>query len=254
MDGRGGQFVWHNLVSAEPEASVAFYAELFGWQFQPVDGSYRVIVAGGVPIGGVVTLPPPSRVPAYWLGDIEVADLDTAVAAARRLGGRLEVPPTIVPSVCRFAVLVDPAGASIAALEYTTAPPAAPASGAPGVFCWDELLTRDPAAAVPFYSEVFGWSFAAASAASAGGQLYAAVRARRVAAIVKCPPGAEHRPFWNVYVRVADLDREVARASRLDARVWVPPGDLPGVGRYALLGDPTGAFFSLFEPLGGPAA
>ena len=55
-------------------------------------------------------------------------------------------------------------------------------------------------------------------------------------------------PHWNLYVTVANVDETVKRAEGLGARVFAPPFDVMGAGRMAVLQDPTGAVFQLWEP------
>ncbi len=54
-----------------------------------------------------------------WTSHVEVADVDAAVATARRLGGRVHVEPTDIPKVGRFAIIADPQGASICVFHGT---------------------------------------------------------------------------------------------------------------------------------------
>jgi predicted enzyme related to lactoylglutathione lyase len=48
-------------------------------------------------------------------------------------------------------------------------------------------------------------------------------------------------PHWAIYVHVPDVDAAVSKARELGGSVPVAPFDAKGVGRIALLGDPTGA-------------
>jgi predicted enzyme related to lactoylglutathione lyase len=44
---------------------------------------------------------------------------------------------------------------------------------------------------------------------------------------------------------VADTDAAVAKAGELGATVVAPPGDIEGVGRFAVLTDPQGVYFGV---------
>jgi hypothetical protein len=57
-------------------------------------------------------------------------------------------------------------------------------------------------------------------------------------------------PHWLTYIETQDIDETFALATKLGARTYVPPKDIPTVGRFAVLGDPQGAFFALFQPGG----
>ncbi len=52
---------------------------------------------------------------------------------------------------------------------------------------------------------------------------------------------------WMVYFMVKDVDERTTRATTLGAKVQVAPRDIPQVGRFAVLEDPQGAVFSIFQ-------
>jgi uncharacterized protein len=54
-------------------------------------------------------------------------------------------------------------------------------------------------------------------------------------------------PHWLVYFGVNDCDGQVALVQSLGGAVRVPPADVPGVGRFAVVADPQGATFALFQ-------
>jgi predicted enzyme related to lactoylglutathione lyase len=63
------------------------------------------------------------------------------------------------------------------------------------------------------------------------------------------PEAAGVPPNWSVYFSTSDADNSVERAKSLGATVTVPPSDIPGIGRFAVLQDPQGAFFNVFQPI-----
>jgi predicted enzyme related to lactoylglutathione lyase len=108
----------------------------------------------------------------------------------------------------------------------------------PGSFCWVSLATDEEEAARAFYGEVLGWEFE--------GPL-ASVRGRPVAAIR--PPGeAGEPPRFHCYVSVESADATADRARDLGAEVLLAPGDVGPAGRMAVLADPQGAVFSVWQP------
>jgi predicted enzyme related to lactoylglutathione lyase len=54
---------------------------------------------------------------------------------------------------------------------------------------------------------------------------------------------------WLPYVSVDDVDATIARAKRLGAKIPMAPEDIPGVGRFGILQDPTGAVLAIMKPL-----
>ena len=55
-------------------------------------------------------------------------------------------------------------------------------------------------------------------------------------------------PLWNSYVTVDSADAAADRAQKLGATVHAPPFDVMDVGRMAVIQDPQGAFFMVWEP------
>ena len=62
------------------------------------------------------------------------------------------------------------------------------------------------------------------------------------------PEMGDMPPFWMPYFMVTDCDASAARAKQLGGRLHRPPADIPGTGRFAIVGDPQNAGFALFTP------
>jgi uncharacterized protein len=113
-----------------------------------------------------------------------------------------------------------------------------------GAFSWAELVTSDPIAAVAFYGRLFGWT---SQDMDMGGGSYHVVKAgeAQVAGVMAPPPGAPSMPpAWGCYVTVNDIDATAALCVELGGKILVPPMDVPGVGRMAVMQDPQGAVIS----------
>ncbi|HZV72750.1 MAG TPA: VOC family protein [Conexibacter sp.] len=122
---------------------------------------------------------------------------------------------------------------------------------APGTFSWADLSTTDQDAARAFYGALFGWE--ADDMPVGEGVVYSMMRVgdRQVAAISPQPQAQREAgvpPLWNSYVTVASADDAAARAQELGAAVPAPPFDVMDVGRMAVIRDPQGAFFMVWEP------
>ena len=113
-----GGFCWNELYVDDPVAAVAFYEKLVGYTHDEMDmgpmGTYYIVKADGVGRGGVMRQTPGQS--ALWVPYVWVADADTIAAQASTLGATVCVPPTNIPNIGRFTMLVDPAGAMVAAL------------------------------------------------------------------------------------------------------------------------------------------
>jgi predicted enzyme related to lactoylglutathione lyase len=120
----------------------------------------------------------------------------------------------------------------------------------PGTFCWTDLATTDQQAAKSFYAELFGWE--AEDLPVGEGVSYSMQRldGKDVAAISPQPQQQREAgvpPLWNSYVAVESADETAARAGELGATVHAPPFDVMEAGRMAVIQDPQGAFFMLWQ-------
>ena len=109
-----------------------------------------------------------------------------------------------------------------------------------GVPCWVDVLVPDPDAASAFYGDLFGWDF---TDPGPNGYRVARVMGRDVAGLGQ----AQAMPSWNTYIRVESVDAAVARASEDGGTVLLEPTDALPAGRLAVIVDPTGAAFALWE-------
>lgn len=119
-----------------------------------------------------------------------------------------------------------------------------------GSFCWTELMTRDTAAAKRFYTELIGWK---TTDQDMGGMTYT----------MFTPPGAKEPvggmmqmegdqwqgipPHWMPYILVQNVDDRAQRCKELGGKIKYPPTDIPNIGRFCVIEDPTGAVISLFQ-------
>lgn len=112
-----GSVCWHELLAANSDAALNFYAGLFGWQKGDADsgefGTYQVFSAGGQTIGGIVTKPPMISAP-FWLYYFQMGDLDTAIHRVKAAGGRIINGPIELPVGIWIVQCADPQGAVFA--------------------------------------------------------------------------------------------------------------------------------------------
>ena len=119
-----------------------------------------------------------------------------------------------------------------------------------GTPCWYELSTSEGSlgAAEAFYGAVLGWTAKDAGMegfeyhlASSGGDM--------VAGLMVMPADAGAMPpFWMIYFAVDDADKAAADITAAGGRVHREPADIPGTGRFAVVGDPQGAGFGILQP------
>ena len=116
--------------------------------------------------------------------------------------------------------------------------------------CWYELSTSadNLGAAEAFYGDVLGWSVRDAGMegftyhlATAGGDM--------VAGLMELSPEIRNLPpFWMIYFAVDDADKAAADIKAAGGAVHREPADIPGTGRFAVVGDPQGAAFGILQP------
>jgi predicted enzyme related to lactoylglutathione lyase len=255
---------WVDTLQPDPDAAMAFYADLFAWEFAgpgPTAGdssaAYHVARKGDRDVAGVGPWPEgEATAPRAWTTYIRVESVDAALERARALGGELVAGPLDAAPAGRLAVLADPTGAGFAVWA------AGDREGAqlinePHAWSMSMLHTPNPAAAIDFYGELFGWraeEFGVGESQAwllrlpgfVGGEPAQPVPRDVVAVMAPLagegPAGAE--PRWSVDFWVDDVDATADRAAKLGGDVVVPPFDQE-ISRQATLADPHGARFTV---------
>ena len=115
---------WNELMSRDIDTALAFYTEVFGWQYDSADmgsGMYHVIKGGtdDEGAGGLMAMPPhlPDQVPSHWAVYFMVDDMEAAVAAITANGGTIAQEPFAVPGVGTMCVAHDPQHASFQLMQ-----------------------------------------------------------------------------------------------------------------------------------------
>jgi uncharacterized protein len=239
-----GSVVWHELVASEPEAEARFYAEVVGWNARHDPDEHITLISGSVEAAGISRLMPLLRATGIgprWVVRVAVEDVDAAVAKARLAGGQVALEPISLTSL-RFAILDDPWGTAL----QITSPPAPSHDGErSGTFAWDELATPDGRGALQFFERVVGWT-ALVVTPLANKVEYVTLGYGETPRVGVFADPSLPRPYWVPYLRVADLDAAVGRATERGAKRLSGPSDVPD-GRMAQLFDPEGAIFGLRE-------
>lgn len=122
-----------------------------------------------------------------------------------------------------------------------------------GKFVWYDVMTTDTKAAETFYRNVIGWD-AKDSGMPGGSYTLLSVGPTMVGGLMPIPGDARKAgvgPAWMGYIGVDDVDAYACRVKKAGGAIHRSPEDIPGVGRFAVAGDPQGAGFMLFAPNGG---
>ena len=267
---------WVDTSHPDPDAAVAFYGGLFGWEFEDVmppgsEGKYFIARIRGGDVAGIGSVPEGAPPMAMWNTYVWVDSADETASKVGDAGGTIAMEPFDVMDAGRMAVCMDPEGAAFC-LWQAKQHKGARIVNEHGSVVFNGLNTRDPDSAKGFYGSVFGWrtldvgggaemwtmpgygdhlerdnpDLRKQVAESGGPKGFEDV----VASIV---PIADDQPdtpaHWSVTFGVDDADAIAARAAELGGKVILPPFDAPWV-RMTVLADPQGATFiaSKFVP------
>jgi predicted enzyme related to lactoylglutathione lyase len=248
-----GKFVWFEHVSRDAKKAQQFYGEVLGWKVKPFpmgEVAYEMILTGDTwetMIGGYAA-PEVDRKPSHWIATVSVEDVDAAANAAVANGGRVLDAPSDLPGVGRKARIADPQGAELGLLKAARGDKAdAPATS--GGWLWNELHTSEPTKALLFYEKVVGFFHRSMNMGGPGEKYHILSKDGVDRGGVTGHLSADAPPHWLPYVAVDDVDATIARAGKLGARIPVGPEDIPGIGRFGVLVDPTGAVLAIMKPL-----
>ena len=235
--------VWVELLTEDAGAAGEYYSRLFGWEIVANKRGGQTIVHRGEPIGGITEIV--DRLPeneSVWLVGLAAADLEASVESAREAGARIHVEIKKARGIGRYAILEDPDGAPFVLVD-----PERPLddSEAPGTFVWAELWTHDPDAAADFYSRVVGYATSDVELPGGAYRAFVVDERPRAGLVLLEDPGIESA--WAPYVAVEDVDEVVDRAQELGGRLLLAPDPAIHDGAVALIEDPTGGVFFVYE-------
>ena len=247
-----GSFCWIELATSDQNAAKQFYRSLFGWtanDFPMGPGElYTMFQIEGCDAAAAYTLNAQMRaqgVPRTGCSTSRPRAPTKPRAKPRRPAARWWPAPFDVMDFGRMAVIQDPAGATFSVWE-SKSHKGTRVTGVPGTMCWADLSTPDPAGATAFYKQVFGWDF------TTGQDDYLHIK-NGEAFIGGIPPAVHLNPHapphWMTYFTVVDCDASAAQAKSSGANLYMGPMSIEKVGRMAVVADPQGAVFALFQPL-----
>ena len=240
-----GKFVWFELLTQNLEASKAFYPEVLPWRVEPMEMpgfQYQLLKAGEAGVGGIVNAPAP-QVPTHWVGYIQVDDVDATAAKVKAAGGKTLMDAIDVPTVGRIQPCADSLGGGFCL--YTPEGEMPPLEG-PGTFHWNELWAKDVDASLTFYGEALG--FTSEVMPMPQGTYHILKHGENTVGGLMQAPTPEVPQLWVQYVTVDDVDATIDRATQKGASIQVPPQEVEGVGRFAILRDPDGAALGVITP------
>ncbi len=243
-----GRFTWSDAAVPDLEAGKAFYAALFGWEADEVPGYVMFRLRGNV-VAGMGQLSEARRAEGFdplWSSYVNVESADDIAVRAAGLGATVLVPPMDIQGAGRMTYIADPAGAKLGFWQ----PDGHEGAGSfneVGEMAWNELATRDPAAASDFYPSLLPWKLRE-EAGPDGAVSYRTILldGRPNGGIYALGGPAEVDSHWAVYFSVANTDDFVSEAILRGGQAVAGPFDTP-FGRVAGIADDQGASFRVIQ-------
>jgi predicted enzyme related to lactoylglutathione lyase len=242
--------IWYELITTDVDAAKRFYGDIVGWTTttfpSPAGGTpYNILNYGETGVGGLMTLPEGAPTGPGWFAYFYVTDVDAKAAENEAAGGKTHMPATDLPGVGRIAMLADPQGV----VFYLMTPD--PSMGdqestsfsatLPGRCSWNELVTSDQKAALPFYSSLLGWTSTEAMPMGEMGD-YTFIDCGDVRLGAMMDRAQADQPLkWTFYFAIPDVDAAVDKVKAGGGTVIMGPMDVPGGQRIIVAVDPQGA-------------
>ncbi|MFT3660105.1 MAG: VOC family protein [Gordonia sp. (in: high G+C Gram-positive bacteria)] len=245
-----GAPVWFDLTSSDPDRAAAFYGELFGWEVEDPDpgfAGYRNFLRHGRRVAGLVPHMAEAGGPSnVWTVYFRTDDAQATAARIVGFGGAEQFPPMAVGDMGVVGYAVDPAGAAFGYWQ-SGAHTGFAEWNVPGAPYWFEGVSRDHAAVLNFYRDVFGARPEPVPGAPGDyTQLFYGDTARAGVLDANAMPmiPAEVGSSWSIYLCADDVAATAAKAVELGGALRMGPDSGP-YGTLAAVTDPMGAMFGL---------
>jgi predicted enzyme related to lactoylglutathione lyase len=245
---RDGMPCWIDLTSSDPGKAGEFYSRLLGWEVEdmgPDYGHYTRFLKDGQPVGGLIRNTDGSGFPDLWITYFAAGDVQALTEKAGLAGAEVLVAPFAVSDQGSVAHLADPSGATFGLWQGNKLQGFG-LHGDTGAAVWHELMTRQYAQCVDFYTRVLDWEAQVESDTEDFRYTIGVLDDHQQAGIMDAanflPEGVPSA--WTVYFGVDNTDDAAARVGELGGTLLSDPQDSP-YGRMCTATDPTGAAFKL---------
>ncbi|MEN8143776.1 MAG: VOC family protein [Gemmatimonadota bacterium] len=241
-------FCWNGIVSTDADAARSFYADVIGWV--AVDhtfpsGETTTMFFTGETARGHLRAPQSEGEPNHWTSYLRVDDVAASVASAEASAGGVLVPATdIDPGT--FAAVTSPSGIVLCLFHEADEASAENAPAGVGSVNWTELQSRDIEADLPWLKAAFGFELSEMEIPNGTYYMLNSGGKPRGGAVAAFREEIAGR--WLAWIQTDDIDEAVGRVTAGGGSVVAQPFVHPGVGRLAMVADPTGATFGLIAP------
>lgn len=243
-----GVFSWVDVTSSDIAKSRKFYSDMFGWEIGEGSeeyGGYAMAAVKGQMVAGVSPTMGPDA-PSVWSTYVDVASVDDTLAKVTAAGGTVIAGPMDIVDAGRMAVFSDPDGAVIGLWQAGGHKGAGLVNEA-DTWGWSELMCDHPDKEKDFYGAVFDWG-TDTHGEGAGAYTEWQVGGRSIGGMMQKPAEmpAGVPSSWVVYFMVDDMDEATKKLEGLGGAVLRPAAEIePGI--FAVVADPAGAVFNLFQ-------
>ena len=245
-----GKLVWADLFTTNPDGATKFYCGLLGWTAATLDQkgkSYTVFSNEGNPVAG---LAPRSAAganhPSRWIGYFAVTDMASALEAVSKAGGAVRAPSRSFPNRGHQAIVADKDAVPIGLLQSSSGDPPDIETRFGG-WNWFELYAKDPKDSSSFYRDAIGFDVAPETNSDRKSDFVLSSAGHARGGIAPLPDGADAKPAWLGVIRVADLDKTLAKVPALGGEVLVAPHPVEFGSRFAIILDSTGGTVGLVQ-------
>jgi predicted enzyme related to lactoylglutathione lyase len=240
---------WADAMFSDVEGAKRFYGDVLGWTFGESSseyGNYTQAFAEGKAVAAVVPPMPGQEGPSQWCLYFASPDAAATAEKIRENGGEVLMEPMQVGDFGTMCLAREPSGA-VFGVWQAGSHEGFEATATPGAYCWAEVFTREPEKADAFLSAVFPYRMKDIVDDAVDFRMFDIGEDTvlgRMRMTDDFPP--EVPSYINVYFTVDDCDEAVARATKLGGVLRFGPMSSP-FGRFAALGDPQGANFSVID-------
>jgi predicted enzyme related to lactoylglutathione lyase len=239
---------WTDLATSDVEAGRAFYADLFGWEWDvnpdPQFGGYSQAMLRGRRVAALAGRMDDNQ-PVAWTTYLAADDADKVAAAVTEHGGSVLFPVTDIGDFGRMTLATDPTGA-VFGVWQSGSHTGAQLVNEPGTVVWHELVTPDLDRATAFYSATLGvgWGDMDTGDPAMPYKLLQ-VSGRTAGGAMSIMPGmGAGPPHWTVYFEVRDAAATAARAKERGGQALTDVIETPQ-GPMVTLADPQGGVFAV---------
>lgn len=115
-----------------------------------------------------------------------------------------------------------------------------------GSVAWTEIATSQSAESLQFYTGLMGWQ---AEEMPGGGYHILKSGDEEVGGMMDKSAHCDGPPVWLSYLNVENLEKSLGKAEKLGGKKVMDITPVEGRGRFAILEDPQGGKFALWEYL-----